>query len=433
MSWRTRWNAYEGNETEIAELVSEIGYDLLTASECNNVFVPSGLILGCVEVIDGDIYINECECDMVNIYINEGCGCGSGNTDTGSNSSGVGASTPPQSIIGSSSGGNYGGFVTICDAIASLPSYITASLKGWIGTVQNYTFIAEVLPIRLIPLYESIKDSLSEVEGEIETSGFQTILTQKIAKFFNNPWTDLARQDLRNFAYTMPQLYSGAPMWAAFVLWAEVVNLNAMNDYMYDNAGSGNETECKAVLASVNREYIPLNGSGSGGSSVISYDAGIYTLDLHLIKVAMPLQGSAQVGLIPLYLPDKKIVGCGMKEVGTPYYQDGQYTSIRMWVQADSLDRELIHGDIWAPENSTSWSVGGYSAGEITASDADAMLEMIETYFGEPLDIWGTGGFQVRDTTGDTGQISIGAYSGAPVDFTNDSEWAFVITKTDNV
>lgn len=182
------------------------------------------------------------------------CGCGDGAT-------GPDGTTPPLAIPGASGGAPYSDLTTLCDAVGPLLGYIPAAVDDYLGTINNVGFFARFSNADFIPLVNDVLESLDAVEAQLTDPTFLASLERVIIQSFNDPWTDINREDLRQFANRIPLLQEGAPMRAAFVLWAETANLALLNTSARSQTGTTSPGDCAENFNTVGR--IPFSRSAN--------------------------------------------------------------------------------------------------------------------------------------------------------------------------
>jgi len=210
------------------------------------------------------------------------CGCG-GSGDDGT--------TPPLAIPGASGGGPYSGLTTLCDALTPLLNYIPNAVDDYLGNLQNISFFAEIIDAQAVPLANDVISSVDDVVVQLQDASFVNGgLKRAIIEAFNDPWTDATRADLRSFARKIPMLSEGAPMQAAFILWAETANLTALNNAAKSESGSTTQADCLASFAEFGRtpfnrnEFTPIDEN----VATLEYDDGTHVWTTKLAVLGAP-------------------------------------------------------------------------------------------------------------------------------------------------
>lgn len=283
MTWSTRWYNYDDFEL-VSQYVTDISCRLMSPVDCMPITIPYRLLPECIGVYrDGDcVVIDICEgkCAMpivVNFY--DGCGCGPSISGCGCGSlvNGNEVNSGGSALGGTDGYIDYGNIATLLDMCANF-TIVISHFEQALDKIQTGSFIGEQFALWLPAwreLFETVRTSITDIEGELYDAGFIELAKLAALKVFNDPLGDITRQQLRDFAWKLPFVYGGAPMQAGFVLASELVNLTSFNYALRDVAGSGQaNSACADLMGSIGRTpYIP-DFSGSA----VNVDFGSFWL-----------------------------------------------------------------------------------------------------------------------------------------------------------
>jgi hypothetical protein len=189
----------------------------------------------------------------------EDCGCSGVAADEGA----TGIATVP----GSTSGGAWSDYTTLCDVSTTVVPQILDLVDDFMGLVASGALIGDLIGLDgslgdIFPsLLTSVRQSVGDITQTLTDPDFIRLAKVKAVRTWGDPIETLSRDDLRRYARSMPLVFEGAPMWAAFVIWAERANLNQVNVFISDAAGTGAYAgECDSIFAEVGRPiFNPVN------------------------------------------------------------------------------------------------------------------------------------------------------------------------------
>lgn len=426
MQWRTRWTDSPDDMSEIIEFVGELAFSLMMpvdcGADCPQSVSPSDSgshsavtfeqlleILMEVDVkfsLNGQLY--EPAIPLVP------CGCGEG--DDGQN-----ATSTPALVPGSSGSGDYGAFATLCDALGVLPAYIDTEMGAFLDRVQEGAIVTALLAPELIPLVAAVALSANEIKDMLDEPTFLPLLQDNIIRSFNDPWTPITRQDFRNFAYRFPLVFNAAPMWAGFVLWAEFINLNEVNQIVSDAAGTGNTAECDGTFARVGRTPYQSSTAGSGNATISYADGGVnYSIYIATLGVPLSVEPNTTAPFNPI--AGNYAIGGGIS-LSSIVGASTPWKSARVRVDNNSVVNSSNF------DGFTEYISVAKNLTEITGSGWTGVLDAVKGYLGDftpDEDISAT----VRTITDgickyNSVQTSIPADNGATVD------WVFIVSRLD--
>lgn len=326
--------------------------------------------------IDGQLY--EPVIDLVP------CGCGD---EDGESSSAVAP------VPGASGGADYGGFTTLCDALGVLPDYIIDSVDDMIGRIATGNFVVDFLTKDVIPIFDNIEDSLGPVAAEINDPDFRIILENNIIKYFSDPWVPVERgaynnpfkaNTLFNFAMRFPPVFEGAPMWAAFIVWAAQTNMNEFNKTVADAAGTGNyETTCEQAFSRVGRTPFDPSSLQPDLNDVFVTDGSLGTYTTRIFPMGVPYDRYTISPAIPPYdATGQNLVGSGIVITDidniagnapqpTMRYNDG---AVPWWASTNNLSGIL------------QYHISQFHPMSIIAADREEISQRVTTRVGVPID-----------------------------------------------
>ncbi|MEL6269876.1 MAG: hypothetical protein AAFR22_08685, partial [Chloroflexota bacterium] len=228
------------------------------------------------------------------------CDCGSGSGDSDNSSLGT--------VPGGTPGIAYSGDVpTICDLITGgFAQYIANRVDDNVGQIQSRIFATDQI-LRLFdpPIVDNwlelVRDNADSIALQLQDQTFIDTLNTIFVQVLNDPVSPpLTRNNLYSIARKVPLEQEGAPMQAAFWLWAGTANLSEINAALPSYVGLQDKTICAEYFQSVGR--VPYSGpnpnpTGRTDLDYVSQDGVDWTLTY--FEVNAPYTYS----LLPNYIP----------------------------------------------------------------------------------------------------------------------------------
>lgn len=240
------------------------------------------------------------------------CDCGSGSGDSDNSSLGT--------VPGGTPGVAYSGDVpTICDLITGgFAQYIANRVDDNVGQIQSRIFATDQI-LRLFdpPIVDNwlelVRDNADSIALQLQDQTFQDTLNTIFVQVLNDPVSPpLTRNNLYSITRKVPLEQEGAPMQAAFWLWAGTANLSEINAALPSYVGQQDKTICAEYFQSVGR--VPYSGpqpnpTGRTDLDYVSQTGVDWTLTYY--EVNAPYSFSLKPTLIPGEFGGRTISGAG--------------------------------------------------------------------------------------------------------------------------
>jgi hypothetical protein len=178
--------------------------------------------------------------------------CQGGAGDGGSGGDGDSGDDLP----GGTPGGDWDNIVSLCDFSTSVVPEILDRVDGVMDKLATGTFFTEIIEVTpgVGALIDSVGDFVTEVQLTLIDSDFIRRARRQAIKFFDDPPQEITRELLRKYARQIPIVFAGAPMQAAFMLWAEVANVAELNWFVSQQSGTGDYAGmCAEIFGDVGR------------------------------------------------------------------------------------------------------------------------------------------------------------------------------------
>lgn len=233
------------------------------------------------------------------------CGCDDGALDVSQSDTGGSGAIIPDATSGSVWGSDV---TTVCDFITSGTDYLLNEVDNVVGAIQTGAWVLDAIDFidsfTISGWIDDVRGSITDIENELQDSDFRVLLENRIAKYFDDPiTTDVTRFGLYRFALGLPLVFEGAPMRAAFVLWALGANMQSVNSNIRSWSGTGNYANCDFVAARVGRPlYNPANNAPlppTEFEQLLSEQSGFTNLRMVAVKFAR-IFGYLESGATPI-------------------------------------------------------------------------------------------------------------------------------------